>query len=187
MTENNTLACKCDCAPNADSSDNSAFAELDAFIEEKKDEPGNLIVILQKAQSLFGYLSKETVAHISAMTGNTQAKIYGVATFYAQFRLAPIGKNLIMLCQGTACHVNGSGEIEKAIEEELKIKDGETDADGFFTLNNVACLGCCSLAPVMMIQNDEGEETFGYLTKEKVVEILRKIKEDAAQDDATEK
>ena len=188
MTEDNTQVCKCGCATTTEplgstdnSSDNTDYSELDVFIEEKKEEQGNLIIILQKAQALYGYLSRETVAHISTLTNYTQAKIYGVATFYAQFRLAPIGKNLIMLCQGTACHVNGSAEIEKAIEEELKIKDGETDSDGLFTLNNVACLGCCSLAPVMMIQNDEGEETFGNLTKENVVEILRKIKDESSQ------
>lgn len=153
------------------------FGELDLFMETVKDMPGNLIVILQQAQNIYGYLPREVIAHISKKTGNTQARIYGVATFYTQFRLQPIGKNLIMLCQGTACHVSGSQDIEAAICDELKICDGETSDDGVFTLNNVACLGCCSLAPVMMIQNSAGEETYGNLTREKVLEIIGGIKE----------
>ena len=98
----------------------------------------------------------------------------GVATFYSQFRLKPVGKYLIMLCQGTACHVNGSQRIEAAITQELGIADGETTDDGLFTLKNVACLGCCSLSPVMMING----ETYGSLTPSKTVEILRKLKEE---------
>ena len=103
----------------------------------------------------------------------TPAKVMGVATFYTQFRFKPVGKYLIMLCQGTACHVNGSERIEKAIKEELGISDGETTDDGLFTLKNVACLGCCSLSPVMMIN----EETYGSLTPEKVKTILKNLKE----------
>jgi len=158
------------------------FAELDRFLEKVRDMPGNLIVILQQAQNIYGYLPREVIAHISKKTGNTQAKIYGVATFYTQFRLQPIGRNLIMLCQGTACHVSGSKDIEAAICDELKISDGETTDDGIFTLNNVACLGCCSLAPVMMIQNSEGEETYGNLTKEKVLDIIGQIREKEAKE-----
>lgn len=158
------------------------FTELDLFMEKVKDMPGNLIVILQQAQNIYGYLPREVIAYISKKTGNTQAKIYGVATFYTQFRLQPIGKNLIMLCQGTACHVSGSQDIEAAICDELKISDGETTDDGVFTLNNVACLGCCSLAPVMMIRNSAGEETYGNLTREKVLEIIGRIKESEETD-----
>ena len=98
-----------------------------------------------------------------------------MATFYTQFRLQPIGKYLIMLCKGTACHVNGADSIEEAVIEELGIQDGETTEDGLFTLNNVACLGCCSLAPVMMLRTAEGDETYGNLTKDKVKAILREI------------
>ncbi|MDF2654069.1 MAG: nuoE [Bacillota bacterium] len=168
--------CACGCQSGFD------FTELDLFIEKVKDMPGNLIVILQQAQNIFGYLPREVIAYISKKTGNTQAKIYGVATFYTQFRLQPIGKNLIMLCQGTACHVSGSQEIESVICNELHIADGDTTEDGLFTLNNVACLGCCSLAPVMMIQNASGEETYGNLTKEKVLDILNQIREKEAKE-----
>lgn len=145
-------------------------------MEKYANTPGSLITILQKAQEIYGYLSIDVINYISDYTGIKPAKIYGVATFYAQFRLQPIGKNLIMLCQGTACHVNGSEQIEESVCEYLDIKDGETTPDGIFTLNNVACLGCCSLAPVMMVRSSEGDETYGNLTKEKVTKILDEIR-----------
>ena len=99
----------------------------------------------------------------------------GVATFYTQFRLTPVGKNLIMLCKGTACHVNGADSIEKALCEELDIADGETTDDGLFSLKTVACLGCCSLSPVMMIN----ENTYGSLTPEKAVSVIREIRKES--------
>jgi NADH-quinone oxidoreductase subunit E len=152
------------------------FKELTQVLEKYGHVPGSMITILQKTQEIYGYLSVECINHIAEKTGIKPAKIYGVATFYAQFRFKPIGKNLIMLCQGTACHVNGSKAIEDAICDFLEIKDGETTADGIFTLNNVACIGCCSLAPVMMITNSDGEETYGNLTKDSVREILAEIR-----------
>lgn len=149
------------------------FSQLTPVLEKYKKTPGSLITILQKAQDIYGYLSMEAIRYISMQTGIKPAKIYGVATFYTQFRLKPIGKNLIMLCQGTACHVNGAKMIEEAITEELKIKDGETTEDNLFTLNNVACLGCCSLSPVMMING----ETYGKLTKDSVRAIIKDIRD----------
>lgn len=149
------------------------FSQLTPTLEKYKKTPGSLITILQKAQDIYGYLSMDAIRHISLETGIKPAKIYGVATFYTQFRLKPIGKNLVMLCQGTACHVNGSKMIEEAVSEELKIKDGETTEDNLFTLNNVACLGCCSLSPVMMING----ETYGKLTKDSVRGILKDIRD----------
>lgn len=166
---------KCCCCGNQ----KEQFPELAPVLDKYAKVPGSLITILQKAQETYGYLSIDVINHISEATGIKPAKIYGVATFYAQFRLQPIGKNLIMLCQGTACHVNGSEMIEEAVCEYLGIQDGETTEDGLFTLNNVACLGCCSLAPVMMIQSADGDETYGNLTKDKVVQILAEIKERA--------
>ncbi|MDR0596617.1 MAG: NADH-quinone oxidoreductase subunit NuoE [Clostridiales Family XIII bacterium] len=154
----------------------SDFKELEPVLKKYADVEGSLISILQKAQDIYGYLSLETINYISAQTGIAPAKIYGVATFYTQFRLEPIGEYLIMLCQGTACHVNGAALIEEAITDHLGIADGETTEDNKFTLNNVACLGCCSLAPVMMVKGPEGEETFGNLTKESVVKALDGIR-----------
>lgn len=166
--------CCCGCGQTDDK-----FRELEPVLEQYAKVPGSLITILQKAQDIYGYLSIDTMNRISEATGIRTAKIYGVATFYAQFRLQPIGKYLIMLCQGTACHVNGSEMIAEAVCEHLNIQDGETTEDGLFTLNNVACLGCCSLAPVMMIRSADGDETYGNLTKDKVVQILDEIREKA--------
>lgn len=174
-SQKNSKSCNC-----SSSKENCTdFSLVKPVLDQYRDMPGSLIIILQKAQEIYGYLSREMIQYISKETQITQAKIYGVATFYTQFRLKPIGKNLIMLCQGTACHVNGSKEIEEAICAELGIQDGETSSDGLFTLNNVACLGCCSLAPVMMISSSDGEETYGNLTKDSVKEVLRKIKSEA--------
>lgn len=154
---------------NCNKSDLSLINEV---LEKYADVDGSLITILQHAQDIYGYLPTDVLYHIAEKIGSTPAKVMGVATFYSQFRLQPVGKYLIMLCQGTACHVNGSEKIEKAIKEEIGISDGETTADGLFTLKNVACLGCCSLSPVMMIN----DETYGRLTPEKTKEILRNLK-----------
>ena len=154
-------------------------AKLKKVIDEHKSAPGCLMPVLQEAQAIYGYLPIEVQTMIADGLGVSLSEVYGVATFYAQFRLQPVGKYLIMLCQGTACHVNGSEMIEEAVCEHLGIKDGETTDDGVFTLNNVACLGCCSLAPVMMVQSAEGNETYGNLTKDKVVKILDEIRERA--------
>jgi len=132
---------------------------------------GSLITILQKAQDLYGYLPVDLLAYIAYRTGVKPAKVMGVVTFYTQFRTKPAGKNLILLCQGTACHVNGSAGIEDAIREFINVPPGEISENGLFTYNNVACLGCCSLSPVMMI----GDETYGNLTKESTVRILKEI------------
>lgn len=153
--------------PNVD------LSKLESVLEKYKDVSGSLITILQEAQAIYGYLPMEVLNHVAEKTGVKPAKIHGVATFYTQFRLNPVGKYLIMLCQGTACHVNGSKFIEEAVCDELNIKEGETTTDGLFTLNNVACLGCCSLSPVMMING----ETYAKLTPEKTRKILRDIQE----------
>lgn len=145
--------------------------------EKYKGTSGRLITILQETQEVYGYLPKMVLEELSRLTGIKASKIYGVATFYTQFRLKPIGKHLIMLCQGTACFVNGSAAIEKAIFETLGIQSGETTQDGLFTFNNVACLGCCSLAPVMMIN----EETYAKLTPEKTKGILMDIQSKAQE------
>ena len=155
----------CNCQKSND------FTLLEPCLQKYATVPGSLITILQNAQELYGYLPVDVILHISQRTGIKVTKIMGVATFYSQFRLEPVGKYLIMLCQGTACHVNGSLQIEKTINEYLGIKDGETTKDGLFTLKNVACLGCCSLSPVMMINDD----TYGSLTPEKAISIFKEL------------
>lgn len=156
----------------------SDLSLLDGVLAAYGKTPGSLITILQKAQEIYGYLPQDVLRHVAARTGVKPAKVFGVATFYAQFRFQPVGQYLILLCQGTACHVNGSQMIEQAIEEELGIHDGETTQDGLFTLKAVACLGCCSLSPVMMIN----DETYGTLTPEKTKKILRELKARALEE-----
>jgi NADH-quinone oxidoreductase subunit E len=155
---------------------NIELEKLNKLLDKYSDAPGSLISILQNAQEIYGWLSEGTIELISERTGIKPAKIYGVATFYTQFRLKPIGKHLIMLCKGTACHVNAADDIAAAVSEHLSVADNETTADGLFTLNYVACLGCCSLAPVMMIRSGTGEETYGSLTNAKVRQILDDIR-----------
>lgn len=154
------------------------FEELEPVLEKYANVEGSLITILQKTQDIYGYLSEEAITYLSGRLGIDESKIYGVATFYTQFRMKPVGENLIMLCQGTACHVNGSKLVEESLSEYLNIADGETTSDGKFTLNNVACLGCCSLAPVMMIKNKQGDETYGNLSKDSVVKVIEDIRKD---------
>ena len=146
---------------------------LKDVLDHYADVKGSLITILQKTQEIYGYIPIDAVYHISERTGLTPAKILGVATFYSQFRFQAVGKYLIMICKGTACYVNGAERIIEAIKDELGIGDNETTEDGLFSLSLVSCLGCCSLAPVMMIN----EDTYGSLTPETVVKILRDIRE----------
>ena len=150
---------------------------LDPVIDKYGAIEGSMISILQHTQDIYGYVPVSAIDYISQKTGIFASTIYGVTTFYAQFRLHPVGKHLIMLCQGTACHVNGSAKMEEVISEELGIKDGETTEDGIFTLNNVACLGCCSLAPVMMIDG----EAYGSLTPDRARKILAEIADKAKE------
>jgi len=137
-------------------------------------ETGSLIAILQTAQELYGYLPTDLLAYIAHRTKVRPSKVMGVVSFYTQFRTTPVGKHLILLCQGTACHVNNSTMIEETIQAFLQIKEGDISEDGLFTYNNVACLGCCSLSPVMMI----GDKAYGNLTKDKTIEVLKKIQEE---------
>lgn len=149
------------------------LSKIKPVLDELAQVKGSLITILQKTQDIYGYLPKEAIEYISQRTGIAESEIMGVATFYTQFRLTPVGKYLIMLCQGTACHVNSSELILQTIRDELGIDDGETTQDGLFSLKCVACLGCCSLSPVMMINGD----TYGSLTPEKTKKILKELRE----------
>ena len=146
---------------------------MEGVLRQYQEDATSLIMILQQAQSIYGYLPQEVIYHVAQRTGNSPAKVMGVATFYSYFRLQPMGTYQIMLCDGTACHVNGSERIRTAITQELGIHNGETTEDGLFTLNEVACLGCCSLAPVRMINGD----TYGNLTPEKTIKILRQLRQ----------
>lgn len=145
---------------------------VEGLIRKYKGKKGNMIPLLQGAQEIYGYLPVPVLEKISRETGLELSDMYGVATFYAQFRMNPVGKNIIKVCHGTACHVQDAREVTEALEEALKVKDGETTEDRLFTLESVACLGCCSLAPVMMI----GEQTYGKLTGPEAVKIIKNIR-----------
>jgi len=143
------------------------------YIYNYEQNPSSLIPLLQRTQENFGYLPKEALEEISRYLRIPLSRVYGVATFYAQFRFEPLGKYVIKICHGTACHVNGAVNISQAITEELGIEEGQTTEDGLVTLERVACLGCCSLAPVIMIN----DKVFGKLTPEKVRKLMKKLKE----------
>ncbi len=142
------------------------------LLKKYKNKKGSLIPILQGTQDLYGFIPEIAFRKIAKETGFKLSTMYGVATFYAQFRLSPVGKNIIKVCHGTACHVQDAKTITEALQEVLNVKDGSTTEDGLFTLESVACLGCCSLAPVMMI----GNETYGKLSRKSTVKIIREIK-----------
>ena len=130
---------------------------------------GALIPLLQSAQDTYGYVPEKAIHSISHITGIPAAEIYGVVKFYAQFRTKPLGRNIIRVCNGTACHVNGVKTLDGTIQDELGINYEETNDAGAFSLLSVACLGCCSLAPVITING----EVFGRLTAAKLRKILR--------------
>lgn len=129
---------------------------------------GNIIPLLQEAQEKFGYISEEHIDKVAHATGVSASVVYGVATFYSQFRLRAPGKHMIRVCEGTACHVLGAGDVLEALKMHLGIDVGGTTADGRFSLESVRCLGCCSLAPAMVID----DETYGRVTPNKIGKIL---------------
>lgn len=149
---------------------------VDELIKKYRQNPGGLIPLLQETQEAVGYLPREVLEKVAAGMNLSLAKVIGVATFYHQFHLAPRGKNIIRVCMGTACHVRGAADIMAAMEKELGIEVGGTTPDLGFTLEQVACLGACGLAPVITVN----EDTHGRLTPGKVPEILAKYEEKAS-------
>jgi len=148
------------------------LTRLEPVFAEYEGVYGSLISILQEAQEIYGFLPDDVLAYIAERTGNTIAQVRGVATFYAQFRFAPSGKYLFQLCCGTACHVNGSRALLETLESELGLTDGNTTDDGLFTLNEVACLGCCSLSPVIMVNG----EVHSGMTPEKLRALIAELR-----------
>lgn len=147
---------------------------IDAILEKYTNPEESLIAILQDVQGLLGYISEDAVKCITEKTGVASSRIMGVASFYAGFRLKPVGKYRIMVCMGTACHVNGSERIGDTVKRVLGIEAGDVTDDGLFSWEEVACLGCCSISPAMMIN----DTAYGTLTQEKVVSIINSIKEE---------
>jgi len=145
------------------------------FEHYPKNEKSNLIPILQDVQDKYGYLPEHVLLEVAEYIGMPLSRVYGVATFYNQFRLNPLGKNVIRVCRGTACHVKSSANILQALENELKIKAGQTTRDKLFTIETVACIGACSIAPVININ----DEYFGRLTVKEIPKILSKYKKES--------
>jgi len=142
--------------------------ELAEILSRYSGAGSDLIPILQEAQEKLGYLPEEVMQRVAKFLRLTDNMVYGVSTFYAQFSFTPTGRNKVTVCRGTACHVRGGARILKEIERRLGIKPGETTEDMEYSLETIACIGACALAPTMKI----GSETYGQMTTKKVAEVL---------------
>ncbi len=149
------------------------YLELDGIIEEEfGGVRENLIMILQAVQRRYNYLPRPALTYLSEKLGVPLSHVYGVATFYSTFSLEPRGRHIISVCLGTACHVKGGERVREMIEETLNIEDGETTEDRRFTLESVRCIGCCSLGPVVKID----EDTHARIRSDRVKKILDRYK-----------
>ena len=146
----------------------SPAAKLDKLLASFNGEKSELIPMLQRVQQDFGYLSNDAMRQIAHFLKVPEGVVYGVATFYAQFKFVPVGRNTIKVCRGTACYIKGSPRVLEEMENQLGIKAGETTPDMEYTLETVACIGACALAPTMTIDG----ETYGKMTTKKVAEVL---------------
>jgi len=144
---------------------------LKILLSSYKGTDDELIPILQKVQEEFGYLPENAMLEVARFTRVPESRVYAVATFYAQFRFTPIGKNHVMVCRGTACHVRGAPRILEAIEKQLGIKEGETTPDMGYSLETVACIGACGLSPCIMIN----KKVKAKLTPKKIAELFKKL------------
>ena len=151
--------------------------QIKSIIEKYSNPEESLIAVLQDVQNDMGYISREAVECITELTGIPSSRIMGVASFYAGFRLKPVGKYRIMVCMGTACHVNGAERIGDTVGRVLGIEAGDVTEDGLFSWEEVACLGCCSISPAMMIN----DTAYGNLTPDKVKSIIDSIREEEAK------
>jgi NADH-quinone oxidoreductase subunit E len=146
--------------------------ELTAFIDEWKEKPGSLIMMLHRIQEEFTYIPREAAEKLARLIGLPLAKIYGVITFYHYFKTTKPGKNRLAICLGTACYLRGAQDLIDEAQSILNIKGDEVTDDGQFSIDEVRCLGCCGLAPVIMM----GNEVFGKVTKDQLPEIIAKFR-----------
>jgi NADH-quinone oxidoreductase subunit E len=146
--------------------------ELDQILSHYSGDSSELIPLLQEAQEKFGYLPREAIQRIAKFLRLSESTVFGVATFYAQFKLTPTGRRIVRVCRGTACHVRGGARILREVEKRLGIKPGETSEDLANTLETIACFGSCALAPVMVVN----EGVYGRMTTAKVTQVLANTK-----------
>lgn len=156
---------------------NDMLSQIKSITDKYENPEESLIAVLQDVQNAVGYISREAVEAITGITGIPSSRIMGVASFYAGFRLKPVGKYRIMVCMGTACHVNGAERIGDTVGRILGIEAGDVTDDGLFSWEAVACLGCCSISPAMMIN----ETAYGNLTPDKVQSIIDGIREEESK------
>jgi NADH-quinone oxidoreductase subunit E len=148
--------------------ENNIKEQLDGILSQYDGGSGDLIPILQEAQERFGYLPKEAMQGIAKFLRLPESNVFGVATFYAQFKFTPTGKRIVKVCRGTACHVRGGARILSEVEKQLGIKPEETTNDLEYSLETIACFGSCALAPVVVID----KTVYGRMTTKKVAEVL---------------
>lgn len=149
------------------------YKQLDTVIEQWKDEQGGLLPIMQQAQEICGCVDEDVQRYIAKSTGQPISTIYGIATFYSQFTLQPKGKYTIGMCMGTACYVRGGQQVFEALQKAAGVEPGKTTDDGFFTLEAMRCIGCCGLAPAMMIN----DEVYGRLIPSDIPGIIDAIRQ----------
>lgn len=155
--------------------EDSMIAELEKIHQNTLEAGGNIIGVLQEIQKTFGYIPEETVDWFSRKTDIPASKFFGVVTFYSQFHLQPRGKNIITACCGTVCHVKGADRIISRLRDELSLKPGQdTTRDKKFTLENVNCVGACSIAPIVIVN----EKVYGNMNPDKIVKKLKDYREE---------
>lgn len=152
---------------------NNSFPEIEEIVKKLSVNKTPSMMILQAIQSTYGYVSPEMLERVTELTGTPASTLYSIVTFYAQFRLEPIGENLIQVCHGTACHLAGAERITDAMTMATGAEAGTTSADRLFTVEKVACLGCCSMGPVMTLNG----ETYGNVTPDDVEKIIKQKRE----------
>jgi NADH:ubiquinone oxidoreductase subunit E len=169
----NDAACEC----SKRFADPDDLAPLEVVLERYSGEKGALIPLLQDAQEAYGYLDEKVMRALAKGAGYQLSQVYGVATFYTQFRLEPIGEHLIRVCHGTACHVAGAELISEEISNLLGVKDGQTTPDMKFTVESVMCVGACSLSPIMIVD----EDTHGKLKPANIRKVLKRYRGDSGE------
>lgn len=174
--------------PSAVQDSQTLLAEQEATVEERlngilssyRGDEGELIPILQQVQQAFGYVPEAAMKRIAKFLHLPEITVFGVVTFYAQFKLVPTGRNIIRVCRGTACHVRGGGRILEEVEKQLGIRPGETTPDLEHSLETVACIGACALSPTMVVN----DKVYGRMTKQKVKDILDATGNSSESEDA---